>query len=129
MELLHLTFKHQDKEEKTFTFETGGDTRAGYKGYYYFPNFISSEMGNLNKYLEVDIRWNDWTVIKMTLDGRYFVHTSDYKTSNSETDVEIFPIRVSVGSIISQEDRERYRNRLAYYKRLVEKYGEMDNER
>ena len=127
MELLHLTFKHPDKEEKTFTFETGGDTRAGYKGYYYFPN-LSSEMRNLNKYLEVDIRWNNWTVIKMTLDGKYFVHTSDYKTSSSETDVEIFPIRVSVGSIISNEQLQVYRSRLAYYQRLTEKYKEIDNE-
>lgn len=128
MELLHLTLKHPDKEEKTFTFETGGDIRAGYKGYYYFPNFISSEMGNLNKYLEVNIRWNNWTVIKMTLDGRYIIHTSDYKTSSSETDVEIFPIRVSVGSIISAEQLQTYRNRLAYYQRLTEKYGEMEND-
>ena len=126
MELLHLTFKHPDKEEKTFTFETGGDTRAGYKGYYYFPN-LSLEMGNLNKYLEVDIRWNNWTVIKMTLDGRYLVHTSDYKTS-SEADVEIFPIRVSVGSIISAEQLQVYRSRLAYYRRLTEKYREIDND-
>ena len=102
MELLHLTFKHLDKEERTFTFETGGDTRAGYKGHYYFPN-LSPEMRSLNKYLEVDIKWNNWSIIKMTLDGRYIVHTSDYKTSSTETDVEIFPIRVSVGSIISAE--------------------------
>lgn len=127
MELLHLTFKHPDKEERTFTFETGGDTRAGYKGYYYFPNF-SPEMRNLNRYLEVEIRWNNWTVIKMTLNGRYFVHTSDYKTSSTETDVEIFPIRVSVGSIISAEQLQTYRNRLAYYQRLTERYKEIDSE-
>ena len=127
MELLHLTFKHPDKEERTFTFETGGDTRAGYKGYYYFPS-LSLEMRNLNKYLGVEIRWNNWTVIKMTLNGRYIVHTSDYKTPGTETDVEIFPIRVSVGSIISAEQLQTYRSRLAYYQRLTEKYEEMDNE-
>lgn len=110
MYIVTLTLKHPDKEEKTFILGTNGHSKTeDSKRHYYFLE-ITPELTKLADYLEQDIKWNYFSGLLITEDGKYFIDSDEYKDMiNSEfvsSEFEIFPTQIEIESTEEDENEE-----------------------